>query len=249
MPWILPAVLLLFLSAACGSRSGPGVTAPAPGDRQAEQSTAAPADDGSFPPGLEYAPPAPGTYDLPPIGTAVDGIVVDADGARRRLFDYLGDRYVVLSFVYSHCTDSEGCPLATGILEMVKESLDDHPDLADDVRLVTLSFDPARDTPAVMRDYALHAGRDSLAPAWHDRPWAFLTTPSAEDVQSILDGFGQTIIPEVDGQGRRTGDFSHVLKVYLIDRNRQVRNIYSTSFLHPAVVINDLRTLSMEDAG
>jgi cytochrome oxidase Cu insertion factor (SCO1/SenC/PrrC family) len=202
----------------------------------------------AIPPGLEFVPPAPGSYELPPIEAAVDGAVVDADGTRRRLFDYLGDHYVVLSFVYSHCTDSEGCPLATGILEMVRDALENAPDLQPGVRLVTLSFDPVRDTPEVMRDYALHAGPDTLGPVWKARPWAFLTTPSAADVQPILDGFGQTIVPEIDELGKRTGDFSHVLKVYLIDRRKLVRNIYSTRFLHPAIVINDLRTLWMEDA-
>ena len=37
--------------------------------------------------------------------------------------------------------------------------------------------------------------------------------------------------------------------VFLIDREREVRNVYSTSFLHPAIALNDLRTLVMEDRG
>jgi protein SCO1/2 len=37
-----------------------------------------------------------------------------------------------------------------------------------------------------------------------------------------------------------------VLKVYLIDAGASVREIYSTAFLHPAVLLNDIRTLVAE---
>jgi cytochrome c peroxidase len=194
-------------------------------------------------------PPAPGSYSLPPIQDAVDGAVVDADGTRRRLFDYLGDRLVLLSFVYTRCTDSEGCPLATGILEAVREEIAKDPRLGARVRLVTLSFDPERDRPEVMRRYALHSGPHYIQTPRNARPWAFLTTASARDLRPILDGYGQSIVREIDASGKPTGDFSHVLKVFLIDRRRRVRNIYSTSFLHPAMALADLRTLALEEAG
>ena len=40
----------------------------------------------------------------------------------------------------------------------------------------------------------------------------------------------------------------HVLKLFLIDRHGWVREIYTTSYLAPQVVINDIRTLLLEDA-
>lgn len=200
-----------------------------------------------LPPGLEYVPPAPGSYALPPIQDAVDGAVVDADGTPRRLFDYMRGRYVLLSFVYTRCTDVEGCPLATGILAMVAEGLASSPQLAAATRLITLSFDPEHDSPQSMRDYALHGGGVDAAKPWATRPWVFLTTTSAQALQPILDGYGQSIVREIDAAGKPTGNFSHVLKVFLIDRQLRVRNIYSTSFLHPAVALNDLETLRLED--
>jgi cytochrome oxidase Cu insertion factor (SCO1/SenC/PrrC family) len=206
-----------------------------------------PSASSAVPEGLEYLPPAPGTYDLPPIEPAVDGAVVDSDGASRRLFDYLGDRYVLLSFVYTHCSDAQGCPLATGVLSMVKEGLAAEPELAARVRLVTLSFDPDRDTPAVMRRYAREGRLDDPDSGRQARMWSFLTTASRADLDPILDGYGQSITREFDDKGNPTGDFSHVLKVFLIDRRRRVRNIYSTAFLHPAIAINDLKTLWLAD--
>lgn len=223
-----PAVLALLLFTGCG----PSTT----GEEQA-----GPPEP---PEGLEYVPPEPGSYELPPIQEAADGEVIDASGSRHRLFDYLGDRYVVLSFIYTRCGDAGGCPLATGVLQKVHRRIADRPELADRVRLVTLSFDPARDRPEVMQRYASARGVDPGPEAAAD--WAFLTTPSTEELDPILEGYGQSIVPEVDAEGRPTGQFTHVLKVYLIDPERRVRNIYSTSFLHPALVINDLETLRLE---
>ena len=45
---------------------------------------------------LEYEPPAPGSYRLPPIQQAVDGDVIDADGREHHLFELMADKYVIL---------------------------------------------------------------------------------------------------------------------------------------------------------
>jgi cytochrome oxidase Cu insertion factor (SCO1/SenC/PrrC family) len=143
-------------------------------------------------PGLEFQPPDPGTYDLPAIQDAVDGAVMDVDGSVRRLFDYLGDRHVLLSFVYTRCADATGCPLARATLQMVQAELSHRPQLAREVRLITLSVDPERDTPDAMRTYA---ARDHQDMPWEAQPWVFLTTRSQEDLQPILDGYGQYLVP------------------------------------------------------
>ena len=54
-------------------------------------------------------------------------------------------------------------------------------------------------------------------------------------------------MPEVDENGEPTGNFSHVLKLFLIDRERRVRNIYSSDYIHPTLAINDLKTLLMQE--
>ena len=41
-------------------------------------------------------------------------------------------------------------------------------------------------------------------------------------------------------------EYIHLLRVYLIDLQKQIRNIYSVSFLHPDILMNDLETLLME---
>jgi cytochrome oxidase Cu insertion factor (SCO1/SenC/PrrC family) len=78
-------------------------------------------------------------------------------------------------------------------------------------------------------------------------PWHFLTTRSLRELRPILDGFGQEVEVERDARGRPTRTISHMLKLFLIDREGRVREIYSTAYLHPETMLNDIRTLVMED--
>jgi cytochrome c peroxidase len=197
-------------------------------------------------PPLEFSPPMPGTYMLPIVKPSTDGEVIDATGAARRLFDYMDGKIVLLSFIYTRCSDARGCPLATAVLHAVEEALHHDSALAQEVRLLSLSFDPAHDTPEVLQRYAnVHAGvgrSEPRAPLWQP-----LTTASPQALQPILDGYGQYVLPILDAHSGFTGTYSHVLKVFLIDRQRQVRNIYSVDFLHPEVLINDIKTLLMTE--
>ena len=111
-------------------------------------------------------------------------------------------------------------------------------ELGPQLRLISLSFDPEMDTPQVLHDYAGHFRREGV-------DWQFLTTASDAQLQPILDGFDQWRQKSYDETGNYNGSMSHILRVYLIDKQRRIRNIYSTGFLDADTVINDLRTLEM----
>jgi cytochrome c peroxidase len=190
---------------------------------------------GAFAPA--YEPPAPGTYELPPIDTVGDHPVLDASGRATTLDAEIGDRIAVVSFIYGACAEVAGCPLSTAALHRLDRMLADDPVLARDVVLVTVSFDPERDTPsrlAAMRD--LHAPRSD---------WRFLTTRDAAQLAPLLADFGQTAAKLRWEDGTWTGVFRHVLKVFLVDRQRRVRNVYSAGFLHSDLVLNDVRTVRL----
>ena len=190
---------------------------------------------------LNYEAPAPGTYRLPPIMRAADGRVLLEDATSANLFDLMGDRFVLLSFVYTRCDDVNGCPLAKAVFHLVRSRLKERPDLVGAARLISMSFDPDNDTPEVMRAYGPKADDGSVE-------WLFLTTRDRTALQPILDGFGQYTLREYDHNGVYTGDFAHLLRVFLIDRDRRVRNIYSAGFLHPDILMNDLETLLLESS-
>jgi cytochrome c peroxidase len=64
----------------------------------------------------------------------------------------MGDKIVLFSFIYSACSDANGCLLATSVLHKIKNRLKKEPELGSKLRLVTLSFNPEHDTPKLAED-------------------------------------------------------------------------------------------------
>lgn len=195
-------------------------------------------------PALDFVPPPPGSYKLHRIMAAPDGEVLGIDNRALRLSQFTRDRITLLGFIYTTCIDPEGCPLAYRVFDALKEAIVTTPDLRGSVRFVTLSFDPARDSPAVMRQYAGSRVRDEGAAL----RWYFLTTRSARELMPLVEGFGQDIRYTIDrSTNKPRPELSHVLKVFLIDRAGFVREIYTSTFLHPQTVLNDIETLLLEE--
>ena len=188
---------------------------------------------------LPFPLPKPGSYLLPSLGTAADGKVLDSDGKAMNLHDLYGDKIVLLGFIYATCDDVNGCPLATSVFMKVKAKLKTSPELAGKLRLITLSFNPGHDTPQAMAHYG-----QSFQDAGVE--WRFLTTASEADIQPILKAYGQSVEKEFDEKGQPTGKFSHLLRVFLIDQHKQIRNTYTVSVLHPDTVVADIQTLLKE---
>ncbi len=188
---------------------------------------------------LSFKPPEPGSYALPNMGNAADGDVLDSRGNGARLFDFLGEKPTILSFIFTSCDDVNGCPLATYVMRSVQDALQTDPATADKARLVSFSFDPLFDTPDIIAAYGAQF-RDPEA------DWQFLTTEGAESLDPILRAYDQWVIRDYDENGEYLGTMSHILRVFLIDKDRRIRNIYSTSFLHADTVVNDVRSLIIE---
>ena len=188
---------------------------------------------------LKFIPPKAGSYSLPIISQAKDGTVLTTENNKKQLYNFMGDKLVLLSFIYSTCSDINGCPLATAVFHKINNRLQKEPQLAKKLRLLTLSFNPEHDKPKAMRQYAKGFSNDIV-------DWKFLTTQSEQQLKPILDHYQQSIQKIYDDKGNFTGTFSHILRVYLIDTNKNIRNIYSVSFLHADTLINDVKTLLLE---
>lgn len=186
----------------------------------------------------EYEPPPPGSYALPVIAHVSDHALLDSDGSTTSLAALKGNRLAVVAFVYTTCAEAAGCPLAEAIMQRLDRKLAADPALAGRVRLLTISFDPERDIPERMATI-----RGAFAPK---TDWAFLTTRDDAQLTPILDDFGQPVAKLYYEDGTWTGLYRHVLKVFLLDEQNQVRNIYSTGLMSPDLVMNDLRTLTAE---
>ena len=186
-----------------------------------------------------FTPPPPGTYQLPPIDTVTDHVLLDSTGQQVRLFELTTGKVAVVSFMYTSCAEVGGCPLAAAVLQRVDHLLSKRPDLRDRVRLLSVSFDPERDTPERLAEI-----RTALQP---QTPWRFLTGATPAALQPILTDFNQSVTKLRHADGTWNGLFRHVLKVFLLDAEHQVRNIYSLGFFNPQLVLNDIETLLMEN--
>jgi protein SCO1/2 len=146
-----------------------------------------------------------------------------------RAFSSAGERGRVLlvSFLYTSCRDA--CPLLTAKLALI----DRHLRGAEGLRLVSITVDPVRDTPAVLDRYARGFGA---------RPerWAFLTGRAAE-VAAVLKTFGVTVRPGPDGT------LDHTLVTVLVDRQGRRRVSHFGMEFDEAQVEADLRALLAED--
>ena len=196
-------------------------------------------------PRLDFDPPPAGSYQLHRIMAAPDGMVLGIDARTQRLSQFTRDRITLLGFIYTSCSDPDGCPLAYRVFDTLKQAIVADPALRGRLRFVTLSFDPARDSPAVMRRYAGSRVTDEGGAL----PWYFLTTRSTRELMPLVEGFGQDIRYAVDRSTRKPRrELSHVLKVFLIDRAGFIREIYTSTFLHPQTVLNDIATLLIEES-
>ncbi len=184
---------------------------------------------------------APGTYRLPPIRPAADASLLDEDGRAASLHGVFQNHLTVLAFVYTRCGDL--CPLASLRLADLQALAAHDADVAPHLRLVSLSFDPAYDTPERMAEQAA-SYRD---PAVTAPSWTFLTAADEATIAPVLLAYDQAVARRADPTAA-PGPLAHVLRVFLIDEHAVVRNIYSADFLDPRLVLNDLRTLRMAGA-
>jgi cytochrome oxidase Cu insertion factor (SCO1/SenC/PrrC family) len=188
----------------------------------------------------DYDVPAPGSYTLPVIKAAADGELLDSSGKPRRLRELTRGRITVMSFIYTRCAAAKACPYATGVLmQLHRESAEDAA-LAKSLRLVSMSFDPANDTPERIAAYStLTTGRPTAA------PWHFVTTRSQAELQPILTAYGQAVDKKQNPLDP-TGPLNHTLRVFLVDRAGNIRNIYSSGTLDLRLILVDVRTLMLE---
>ena len=191
---------------------------------------------GAFTP--SYTLPAAGSYELPTIDTVADHAVVDSSGKETTLSKVIGNRLAVVSFIYGTCGEATGCPMSTAVLHRLDAKLAADPEIAQDVALVTVSFDPARDTPERLAEMQKQRASGSS--------WQFVTARDEAALRPLLDDFGQSVSRLRYADGTWTGVYRHVLKVFLLDRDARVRNVYSVGFLHTDLVLNDLETLRLE---
>lgn len=106
--------------------------------------------------------------------------LVNQNGETVRFFDdVLKDKVVVINFMFTNCEGA--CPVITHKLTLVRDQLEGY--IGDPIQFISLSLDPARDTPAAMKEFAKKHNAD------HEG-WVFLTG-RADYLDEIIRRLGQ----------------------------------------------------------
>lgn len=141
-------------------------------------------------------------------------------------------KVMLVGYVYTHCPDI--CPVITYNMRDVQRELDDE----DDFMLVSISFDPDRDTPEILHQYAENYRVNQAN-------WRFLTGEKS-NVDNLLDKLGIATVKtptRFDENNTPIYFIDHTDRVTLIDREGNIRMHYNGSELNSDEAIEDIRQL------
>jgi protein SCO1/2 len=179
---------------------------------------------------LAEPPPAPVPKVLSEGQAVADAPFLDQAGKPRSLADFRGHR-VVLTFIYTRCPLPNFCPLMSHHFATLQETMRKRPDLAD-VRLISVTLDPAFDRPKVL---LAHARLFHADPAI----WTFLTG-KPEALKAFAEQFG--VYSEVDAEN--PSQLIHSLQTAVIDpEGHLVHNTRGNDWV-PADILAQITTTS-----
>ena len=164
-----------------------------------------------------------------PVGERLpDETFVNQDGASVRLTDFRG-KAVALTFIYTRCPLPDFCIRMSEHFRKLQKILGGEPSLSGKWHLVSVSFDPKHDRPAVLKQYGRNYGAEFTT-------WDFLTDPdtSGRMLQRFAEGFGLTYVPE-------EGTFTHNLRTAIVDNEGKLVKVIVGNEWMPEEVIHDLR--------
>lgn len=121
----------------------------------------------------------------------------------------LENNITIVDFFFTSCPDI--CPIMSSELSRVQEVFKNK----DLVKILSITVDPAYDTPQVLKNYAEEFGADTAQ-------WKFLTGEKALIYSLARCGF---LLPVEDGDGSKE-DFIHSEKIILVDQQKRIRGYY-----------------------
>ena len=170
---------------------------------------------------------AGGTSGLPKIGPAPVFTLTTQDGARLSLRDLRG-KVVAVTFIYARCADT--CPLLTAKLAGIQVKLG--PEFGSRVFFASVTVDPERDTPDVLKGYARAHGANPAG-------WAFLTGSPVE-IRDVERRYG------IYARKNPHGDVDHTFLTSVIDGDGILRVQYLGVRFDPDELLGDLQSLVQE---
>jgi protein SCO1/2 len=164
---------------------------------------------------------------LPKIKPAPEFTLTKQDGKRLALKDLRG-KVLAITFIFASCADT--CPLLTAKMTGIQDRLGSN--FGPKVYFVSITVDPERDTPEVLKQYAEAHKANSTG-------WAFLTGAPAE-IREVAKRYG------IYYKKTSRGDVDHTFRTSLVDQNGTLRVQYMGVKFNPDEMLRDLRSLMRE---
>ncbi len=164
---------------------------------------------------------------LPSYGVVPDFTLTDQSGRAFVSKNSLDGQIWVANFIFTTCAGP--CPRMTSQVRDMRDAVQQIPD----VRFVSFTIDPARDTPEALAEYGKRWKADP------DR-WFFLTGP-----QSELHNLSRNVFK----LGDIDGSLEHSTRFVLVDRQSRVRGFYDSSDAEKVQqLLADIRQLAKDQA-
>lgn len=165
--------------------------------------------------------PPPTKEDVAQIGNEVPAFtLINQDGKRISLKDFRG-KASAITFIYTRCPLPEYCTkMSTNFSNLARQLQTS--DLKNEIRLLTVSFDPKTDTPKALKDYGLAYLRGIENPDF--TVWQ-LATGTDKEVKDIAEFFGLYYKTETDENNQT--QFNHSLRTIVITPEGKVQKVFS----------------------
>jgi protein SCO1 len=154
--------------------------------------------------------------------------LVDETGTPRRMADWKG-KVVVVTFIYTRCPFPDFCPKMDRQFKAVQTEIANDSQLRDRVALLSVSFDPAFDTPAILAARARQLGANP-------RIWHF-ATGDLDEIDRFASSFGVSVVRE----GAGADSVTHNLRTAVIGSDGTLRTVFSGNEWTPSELTEAVR--------
>lgn len=143
-------------------------------------------------------------------------------------------KLTVISYIFTNCPDI--CPLTTNNMRLIQEKVNEAK--IQNVKFVSISFDPTQDKPETLRKFAEVRNLDLSN-------WTFLTGDKPI-VDSLMNRIGILAVVSdstVFKDGRKIYYYTHTDRIQLMDEDGKIRKNYKGSNINVEEILRDIKSL------
>jgi protein SCO1/2 len=171
-------------------------------------------------------------YHIPQVGDTVPDFSMLNQNGRVLHLDQFRGKILVATFIYTRCPLADYCPRMTHNFADIDNTLAKDPALYKETHLLSISFDPKYDTPAVLRSYGgAYTGQYRKEKFAH---WDFAVPPQKE-LDKVLEFFGVGVTPG------ENATLTHSLSTVVIGKDGKIDAWYPTNDWKPAEVVEAIK--------